>query len=161
VDGFFDGGFQQIESSSQAEWLSRLQYHTQYIGNKPFMMFNIMLAQSDSAYSCKSTTSGVNYPSQSVRGQAWFNEAQALFTTPSFNGTIQVVGLNFWNWQDFQGLNQGLVSLSDNAYDGHEAVTGTVPCSPPTQTLTCGGEAANYGDMITSVKSANLSWLTH
>jgi hypothetical protein len=161
VDGFFDGGFQQIESSSNAEWLSRLAYHTQYIGNKPFMMFNVLLSQSDSSYSCKSATgSKVNYPNQAARGQAWFDEAQALFTTPSFNGTIQVVGLNFWNWQDFQNLNQGLVTLSDNAYDGSETVTGTVPCSPPTQTLACGKEAANYGDAISHIRAANLLWLT-
>jgi peroxiredoxin len=68
------------------------------------------------------------------------------------------VGFNWWSWQDFQNLNQGLVSIHDNAYDGHEAVTGTVPCFPPTQTLTCGREEANYADTISQIKTANQLW---
>ena len=83
----------------------------------------------------------------------------ALLRTPSFNGTYPLVGFNWWSWQDFQNLNQGLVSIHDNAYDGHEAITGTVPCLPPNHTLACGGEAANYGDAISQIKAANLLWL--
>jgi len=56
--------------------------------------------------------------------------------------------------------NWGLVSHFDNAYDGHEAVTGTVPCSPPLQKYSCGGESANYGDYLTKVKEANRLWLS-
>jgi len=59
---------------------------------------------------------------------------------------------------DFQNLNQGLVSINDNAYDGHEAVTAKVPCSPPLQAYSCGGEAGNYGDVISKVKQANMLW---
>jgi hypothetical protein len=35
-----------------------------------------------------------------------------------------------------------------------------VTCSSPEQAYTCGGEAANYGNVITSVKAANSLWLT-
>jgi hypothetical protein len=162
LDGFFDGGFQQQESSSEEEYLTRLKYHTQYIGNKPFMTFNAMLAQSDSSYSCKSAAGRkINYPNQEARGQAWFSEVQSLLTTPSFNGTIQIVGLNFWDWQDFLNLNLGLVSLSDNAYDGSEAVTGAVTCdSYYTSRAACGRETANYGNAIMGITAGNRLWLT-
>jgi hypothetical protein len=161
VDGFFTGGFQHILASSQTEWLARLQYHTQYIGNKPFTMFNVMPANIDSDYSCK-PTGAINYPSQAARGQGWFDEANDLFTIPSFNNTIQAVGLNFWVTEDFQNVNQGLVSLSDNAYDGQEAGVCSRPCDAYYTVLpgaTCGGEQANYGDAITSITAGNALWL--
>ena len=53
-----------------------------------------------------------------------------------------------------ENSNYGLVSPLDNAYDGHESVTGSVACSSPINTYTCGGEAANYGDAITPIKAA-------
>jgi hypothetical protein len=37
---------------------------------------------------------------------------------------------------------------------------GPVPCSPPLSQYTCGGEAGNYGDVVTPVTSANLLWIT-
>jgi hypothetical protein len=56
----------------------------------------------------------------------------------------------------------GLVSLSDNAYDGHEATTGTggvgvrsIPCSPPLENYMCGGEERNYGNLIQLVTQAH------
>ena len=161
LDGAFTTTLGQFWSSTNAEWLSRLQYQTQYLGDLPLMTFNILTAESDSSMSC--FTSGVlpniNFPTQNARGQAWNNMVSALLTTPSYNGTYPLVGFNWWSWQDFQNLNQGLVSIHDNAYDGHEAVTGSVPCFPPKQKLTCGGEAADYGDAISQIKAANLLWL--
>ncbi|HEV2299104.1 MAG TPA: hypothetical protein VGR72_11375, partial [Candidatus Acidoferrales bacterium] len=88
------------------------------------------------------------------------NWVSSLLTTPGFNGTYPLVGFNWWSWQDFQNWNQGLVSIHDNAYDGHEAVTGTVACSPPLQAIACGGESANYGDAISEVRAANSLWLS-
>ena len=55
----------------------------------------------------------------------------------------------------------GLVTLLDGAYDGHEAVTGSVLCSPPSQAFACGGKSANYGDVITPVRNATLFWILH
>jgi hypothetical protein len=44
-------------------------------------------------------------------------------------------------------------------YDGHEAVTGSVACPAPLQSLICGGEQYNSGDFITSLMAANALWL--
>ncbi|MFZ0638963.1 MAG: hypothetical protein WAN33_04685, partial [Candidatus Acidiferrales bacterium] len=117
-------------------------------------------AQADSSMSCHSDAGDPNsLASQSARGQMWYNMVNYLLTTPGYNGDTQFVGFDFWSWQDFQDLNQGLVSIHDNAYDGHEDVPGTVSCSAPIQGLTCGGEAASYGDMITQIEAANGVWL--
>lgn len=124
------------------------------------MDFTVITAQADSAYSCMAGGAN-NTANQSTRGQMWSNTVQYLLSTPGFNGDTQFVGFDWWSWQDFQGLNQGLVSLRDNAYDGHEAVTGNVQCSSPLQAFACGGESANYGDVITPVKGATLYWILH
>ncbi len=65
-----------------------------------------------------------------------------------------VVGLKWWAWRDSWGekRNWGLTSLKDNAYDGVEAriAIGTDPWGYKT-----GGEERNYGNFLSSVKSAN------
>jgi len=108
--------------------------------------------------SCHTATTSENFPTQSARGQEYYNTVSYLLTTPGHNGTIPFVGFNWWSWQDFQNSNQGLVSIHDNAYDGIEAVMGTVPCSTPIQNLSCGGETANYGNVIGKVSEANALW---
>jgi hypothetical protein len=60
----------------------------------------------------------------------------------------------------YEKTNWGLKTPTDNAYDGHEAVAPVVACSSPVQAYTCGQEAGNYGDAVTSIKSANQLWLT-
>jgi hypothetical protein len=78
-------------------------------------------------------------------------------------GSHPIIGSSWWQYTDnaSEQENWGLVTLLDNAYDGHESVSAILTCSPPLQAYSCGGEAANYGDVITSVKSANLFWLIH
>ena len=73
------------------------------------------------------------------------------------------MGEAWWQYTDNRSeqKNWGLVTLLDNAYDGQEDVWGTVKCSVPLQGYNCGDEAANYGDVITSVRSANLFWMIH
>lgn len=161
LDGAYITNLGQYESGSTAEFNARYQYLTQYLGDLPFMTFNLLSAEADSSMSCNPLSSRTNFATQSARGQAWYNMVSALLTMPSFNGTYPVVGFDWWSWQDFQNQNQGLVSIHDNAYDGHEAVTGTVLCSAPLQALSCGGEQASYGDAITQVRTANLFWVLH
>jgi hypothetical protein len=123
------------------------------------MTFNVLTAQADSSYSCIPHSSPNDVGTQAARGAAWYNDVQYFLTTPGHDGDFPVVGFNWWVFQDFQKLNQGLVSLHDNAYDGHEAVAEAAPCFSLNQTLACGGEAANYGDAISQIKAANLLWL--
>lgn len=161
VDGFFTGLQYWQPTPSPAAFQSAYQYLTQYLGDKPFMTFSVITAQVDSSYSCFPTSGSGDFSSQTARGQQWYNHVQYLLSTNGFNGDTQFVGANWWSLQDFQNLNQGLVSIHDNAYDGHEAVTGIFSCSSPLQALTCGGESANYGNVITQVKTANLFWILH
>lgn len=158
LDGAFVTVFYSALSPAPAAFQSAYQYTTQYLGDVPLLDFVTLIAEPDSSMSCHAATSFENFATQSARGQEFYNSVSYLLGTPGHNGTFPFVGFNWWSWQDFQGTNQGLVSIHDNAYDGHEAVIGTVPCSPPLEALTCGGEAANYGDLITHVKQANALW---
>ncbi len=160
---YLDGAYMNIKywlpSPSPAVFESSYQYITQYIGDLPLLNFAGIYAQADSSMSCHSDAGDPNsLASQSARGQMWYNMVNYLLTTPGYNGDTQFVGFDFWGWQDFQNLNQGLVSLHDNAYDGHEDVSGSVSCSAPLQAYTCGGEAANYGDAISPISQANAIW---
>jgi len=163
---YLDGAFVQLlysaNSPAPATFQSAYQYTTQYLGDVPLLDFVTLVAEPDSSMSCHPVAPFENFPTQQARGQEYYNTVSYLLTTPGHNGTIPFVGFNWWSWQDFQNTNQGLVSIHDNAYDGIEAVTGTVPCdSFYTSTASCGGEPTNYGDLITPVRNANLYWILH
>jgi hypothetical protein len=126
------------------------------------MNFLTLCANPDSAMSA-SGLSGC-FSTQAARGQEWLNTTTGMLNTLSSNNSYSWVGTVWWGSHDFNGANGeftdwGLKTPSDNAYDGREAVTATVACSAPLQNLTCGGEKANYGDVITQVRAANFLWL--
>jgi hypothetical protein len=162
---YLDGAYVSMDywwpNPSPAAFQSIYQYTTRYLGDLPFMKFGVITAHSDSSYYCMAGGGPNDMPDQATRGQMWYNTVSYLYSTPGYNGTYPFVGADWWSWQDSQGIDQGVVSLHDNAYDGHEAVTGTVPCSPPLQAFSCGGEAGNYGNVISQILSSNLYWLTH
>jgi hypothetical protein len=162
---YLDGAYVSLAywapTPSPATFQSVYQYTTRYLGDVPLLKFGGVNAQSDSSMYCFPAGGPNIMPDQTIRGQVWYNTVSYLLTTPGYNGTYPFVGFDWWTWQDSQNLNQGLVSIRDNAYDGHEAVSAIVPCSPPLQAYTCGGEARNYGDVITQIQAANLIWLTH
>lgn len=160
LDGAYVGIHYWDPTPSPSAFESAYQYLTQYLGDMPFMTFEVISAQSDSSYYCIPGSQGPNnFTTQNARGQAWFNHVNYLLNTNSANGSIQFVGADWWSWQDFQNINQGLVSLNDNAYDGHEDTISRVLCSLPIAGLACGGETSNYGDAITQVKAGNAIWL--
>jgi hypothetical protein len=78
--------------------------------------------------------------------------------TGSATGVHPFVGFQWWefadNWRE--KANWGLVTLSDNAYDGHEARVAT---GKDSWGFPVGGEERDYGDFISSVKKANLGVL--
>jgi len=161
VDAAFVQLLQQGLTPSPTAFQSAYQYTTQYLGDVPLLDFVTLLAEPDSSMSCHPATPFENFPTQQARGQEYYNTVSYLLATPGHNGTIPFVGFSWWSWQDFQNSNQGLVSIHDNAYDGIEAVTGTVPCDSSYTVLSgaaCGGEAARYGDLISHVKQANTLW---
>lgn len=156
LDGAFIGGLNETLSESTDNFRSKYDYLTRYLGDIPFQTFNVIMAENDSSMSCHPVPN--TEPTQEARGQAWYNSVRFLLTTPSFNGDYPFVGADWWSWQDFQNSNQGLVSIHDNAYDGHEDVSRTVPCSIPLENLICGGEISNYGNAIDKIRQANSLW---
>jgi hypothetical protein len=96
-----------------------------------------------------------NVSSQSARGNLMAAVIKQALTGRGSGGTsYQTVGIKFWAYNDTDGgVNYGLVTPQDNAYDGHESVTGSVACSAPLQTYVCGGEASIYGDAISAVRN--------
>jgi Putative Ig domain len=159
VDGAFINLIYSEPTPSPAGFESAYQYYTQYLGDVPILDFIVLTAESDSSMLCHPhNTNNSDFPTQAERGQMYYNTVNYLLTTPGYNGTYPFVGFNWWSWQDFQNSNYGLVSIHDNAYDGNEARRGKVPCSLPEENLMCGGESANYGNMIGYVRQANFLW---
>ncbi|MGH9471230.1 MAG: hypothetical protein ACRD1M_00660, partial [Terriglobales bacterium] len=69
-------------------------------------------------------------------------------------GSANSIGIQFWAWGDSTGeeTNWGLVSFLDNPYDG---VSDVVAAGTDAWGFATGGEAANYGNFIGPVTSAN------
>jgi hypothetical protein len=141
-----------------------IDYTAQYFGDKPVLEGQYRTANLNSPWFSYPGGQGSDFPTQEARGQDYYNAVTGLQSkTVTATGSHPFVGEAWWQYTDNRGeqKNWGLVTLFDNAYDGQEDVSGTVKCSAPLQSYSCGGEAANYGDVITSVRSANLFWLTH
>ena len=134
------------------------------LGDKPVMdAWEGLVAQPDSPFSAY-TASWAGSPSESntqaARGAAVAAKISQALTGRGSGGTsYQILGIKFWAYSDTTGenANYGLVSPLDNAYDGHEATTGTHACSAPLEAYQCGGESSNYGDAITPITQANQS----
>ena len=132
------------------------------ITKRPMVLWTTYQAQSDSAMAAYpgSAWPELNYSTQALRGQAYANAMQTVMgETASSDGSNPVIGIKWWQWNDNPGehVNFGLASLSDNAYDGSEAVHASVACSYPEQTYLCGGEAGTYGNFISAVTNANAA----
>jgi hypothetical protein len=145
-----------------------LDFVTTWLG-KPFVSATFLHSQADSPYVTNSMDN--DYTTQPLRGAAFYDLMQGFVSAVS-NGVDPYLGNLWWAYADNTDLstNWGMVSVKDNAYDGHESDTAAVACSAPLNTgcsgtqcigaaYPCGGEAGNYGDVITSVKAANALWL--
>lgn len=135
----------------------QLDFIRQFYGDKPIYVGAYRTANADSGLWRHAGGPG-DFSTQAGRGQDYFNRTTALAAaTYSQDGSRPYVGVIWWQYLDNRGerLNWGLVTLDDNAYDGHEAVPGRVSCSPPLENKTCGGEERSYGDLLTPVKNAH------
>jgi hypothetical protein len=136
------------------------QYVTKYLGDKPLMSFLTLRANPDSSVFRYPFNPVYWAPTQEQRGQMYRDAVNTMLTTPSYNGTYQWVGVNWWGLADFwpsEKTNFGLLSLNDNPYDGKSATT-TIRKDPwgfPT-----GGEERDYGDATDYVKNGNSLWWT-
>jgi len=138
---------------------SMLDFMAQWYGG-PFLDGVFLHANADSPFSSNLLPN--DFATQATRGAAYQSTVQSYLSSTTSSGFNPRVGFGWWQYGDnsSEGTNWGLVTLKDNAYDGHEAATGSVTCSAPLQAYSCGGEAGTYGDVITSVKAANSLWKT-
>jgi hypothetical protein len=133
------------------------QYLTRYFGDKPLMNFMTLQANPDSALFQYPSASVFGTPTQEQRGLMYASQMSTLLSTPSFNGTYQWVGSTWWGLNDYwnEKMNWGLVSLSDNPYDGKSA-------RPQAMTdpwgFKTGNEGKSYGDVTDLFKQANALW---
>ncbi len=135
-----------------------LDYVEQHSNDKPFIETTFRAANPDSDFASYPMDSGVpGFASQADRGRDYQHALAYVRDAASSNGVRPCVGLLWWQYADNwnEKLNWGLVTLLDNAYDGHEDVKHNISCSSPLQTLKCGGENRNYGDLISAVRQAN------
>jgi hypothetical protein len=134
-----------------------LDFIAQWYG-RPFLDGIFIHADADSPFAANPLD--FDYKTQAARGAAFYSSMRSMLSATTTSGVNPRVGFGWWQYGDnsAEQTNWGLVTLKDNAYDGHEAVTATVPCSSPINSYPCGGEAGNYGDVISSVMAANALW---
>lgn len=125
---------------------------------KPMNVYLLLTAQADSPLSAFPRTADNDYPTQAARGLAYAADISALTNLTGSDGRKFVLGIDWWEWTDKstggEHGNFGLVTNSDNAYDGKEAVV--APGVDPWGYKT-GGEVANYGNFLAPVTQANNS----
>lgn len=140
-----------------------IAYVEKYFGDKPLVEGQYRAADADSSWAqYAKKPNGIHiFSTQQARGQAYYEAIETLHSRTYPNGSHPFVGESWWQYSDNRGekKNWGLISLLDNAYDGHEDVKATVSCSPPLDKYKCGGEESDYGDVISLVRKANLMWL--
>jgi hypothetical protein len=136
-----------------------LELTAKYAGNKPIVTWDSFVANPDSAlwrYSNPEDIAGGTRLAgqQQERGRLYADKVDFLFSAVTSAGVHPVAGIKLWSWTDnwWEKANFGLVSLSDNAYDGREAVraAGTDRSGWPT-----GHEEADYGDFLTPAAAAH------
>jgi len=148
-----------------AEDQQRLDFMMQYLGDKPVASWFGITANPDSAmYQYPNPQTFLTASTQSQRAQIysqmlnWFLNATVSASVPGVGGTKPYIGLRWWAWLDnpTERADWGLVTPLDNLYDGKEAIIarGVDPWGYPT-----GGEADNYGDFLSAVRSANFAAL--
>jgi hypothetical protein len=93
-------------------------------------------------------------PTQQARGALYMAMLDGILAAAGPGGIYQNVGLSWWGWYDQfdERNNWGLVSYRDNVYDGKEAVARSITDPYGNATIP---EDRDFGDFVTSVKSAN------
>jgi hypothetical protein len=131
-----------------------------YAGNVPIVTWDSFISNPDSALWRYPNPEDIASPrlslTQAGRGQMYADRVDFLFNAVSPSGVHTVAGIKFWSWADhwWEKSNFGLVSLSDNAYDGQQAraTPGTDAAGWPT-----GGEERDYGDFVSAVATAHVA----
>ncbi|MGH9450967.1 MAG: putative Ig domain-containing protein, partial [Terriglobia bacterium] len=127
---------------------------------KPAYIWYSLTANTDSTLSGLAPPYGeYNFPTQGARGQHYENvDIPNFLNAQGSNGDHYVLGIDWWDVYDdhSQNANWGLITNSDNPYDGKAA---RIAPGEDSWGFTTGGEAADYGDFLDSVTQANLDAL--
>lgn len=150
------GEFVDVLRTTWSGQQPRLDFIAQHAGDVPIAVWLGAFANADSAFFRYRKPW---FSTQADRGRYYekavsdLRDAKATAT-----GAHPFVGLQWWefadNWRE--KANWGLVTLSDNAYDGKEA--STKPRKDPWGFSTA-GEERDYGDFLSHVRRANASVL--
>ncbi len=139
----------------------RIDFITQYVGDKPWISWEGFMAQPDSYMSPYAAPDTVRPQSstQVNRGQLYQNMVNMLLNAKDTStGTYHVAGLKWWEFYDNWGeqSNWGLVTRRDNAYDGLGARAAQ---GADSWGFLTGGEQRDYGNFLGIVGAANLGIL--
>jgi hypothetical protein len=131
--------------------------------NGPWMEWQGFYAQADSPQS-RHVTAGAAYATQAQRGAGYQAMVNSLVNAKDSNGTYHVVGFEWWDLydQDSYGENWGLLTATDNPYDGVSATINGINGTHGVDRwgYPTGGERANYGDFVSRVTAANVGVYT-
>jgi len=136
-----------------------LDYIQTFSGDKPIIETNFRAANPDSDFASYPMNSGVpGFRTQDQRGRDYARGLARVRAAVTSTGSHPYIGLLWWQYRDnwTEKLDWGLVTILDNAYDGHEDVRQHVNCVEPVQATACGGEQSDYGNLISAVRRANL-----
>jgi hypothetical protein len=139
-----------IESQAALDLTAR------YAPDRPIVTWEGFTANPDSGlWRRPQPTASWTAADQLARGQLYAKALVARFEATAANGTLPIAGIKYWEFHDNsrEKLNWGLVTLSDNAYDGREARIGR---GTDTWGYPTGGEERDYGDFLSEVSRANL-----
>lgn len=170
-DAFISGGGGSLYTAAE------LAYIFSNYGNKPMMMGWYTSANADSAVDSpfpSGPNTAFDFQTQAARALNYFNGVNAELSTASFDsGDFPYAGVYWWEYfdQNSQTYADGVVTLTDNAYNASDAVPGSVTCAGVTATPNgCGGEppptgsagaTRPYGNLLSGtngVINANLLW---
>ena len=138
---------------------ARIDFVAKYMGGRPWMNWQGIDANPDSAEAGNPSNSPYTLQGQRGAGYASMMQQQ-LDATDSLNHIHRIVGSYWWCAFDehSESLNWGLITPHDNPYDGKSATIaggGLDLWGYPT-----GGEGANYGDFLSAVTRANFGAIT-
>ena len=153
-----------LGGATAGDFEARLAFVRTHLGaDLPLVNWEGFKAQGDSSMQAYDPFAAVRPHSdrQETRGVRYQQMLQSvLLSRAPGEHVFPFVGIKWWELYDSSSevANWGLVTRLGNAYDGVQARTGAQECTADPLVApgwTCGGEAADYGDMLTSVQEAN------
>jgi hypothetical protein len=137
----------------------QLDFVMRAAGDIPLLVWEGVVANADSGqwrHARYKEQASSQVDTQAERAARYRRDVEWLFRARTSNGVHPFIGHLLWAWTDSvpEEMNWGLVSLMDNAYDGHEAGKNL---GTDAWGYRVGGEERNYGDFVGPVRAVNFS----